>query len=79
MLHRKRSLWITLPTKIKARSIPVELTERQNRLLIPEFALPPRRGLTTVGQKPSIESEQATSSYSFRSSELSQLSEVLFS
>jgi len=28
--------------------------------------------LTTVGQKPSIEIEQATSSYSFRFSELSQ-------
>jgi hypothetical protein len=35
---------------------------------------PHRRGvlLTTVGQKPSIEIEQATSSYSFRFSELSQ-------
>ena len=33
-------------------------------------------GLTTVAQKPSLVIEQATSSYSFRSSELSSPSEV---
>jgi hypothetical protein len=43
-----------------------------NGCLFSYAAADPSRSLTTVGQKPSIEIEQATSSYSFRFPELSQ-------
>ncbi len=56
--------WAACPPPPPQLSLRRRLDQRE--------AADPRGNLTTVAQKPSLEVEQATSPYSFRSSELSQ-------